>query len=129
MRDGGKSVYEIADFYHLSYSYAYKLVRKLAERMGVPYESLLVRPHSAHIVTREIALFDETIEASLDDAGHTALFSQLRDQEEAEDFRPRDLRVVARIIRIVANLDAPVEIIFEDEEVKRAYDVFAGSAK
>ena len=90
MRDGGKSVYEIADFYHLSYSYAYKLVRKLAEQMGIPYEFLLVCPHSTHIVTREIALFDETIEASLDDAGHDELFSQLRDQEEAEDFLPRD---------------------------------------
>ena len=73
---------------------------------------------------REIAPFDETVEITLDDAGHDELFGHLREQEEAEDFRPKDVRVVARLIRIVANLGTPVEIIFEDEEVKMAYEVF-----
>lgn len=78
--------------------------------------------------SREIAPFDETVEINLDDTGHDELFSHLREQEEAEDFRPKDVRTVARLIRIVANLGSPVEIIFEDEEVKKAYEVFAKSA-
>lgn len=78
--------------------------------------------------SREIAPFDEAVEINLDDTGHDELFNQLREQEEAEDFRPKDLRVVARVTKIVANLSVPVEIIFEDEEIKRAYEVFAKSA-
>ena len=78
--------------------------------------------------SREIAPFDEAVEINLDDTGHDELFNQLREREEAEDFRPKDLRVVARVTKIVANLSVPVEIIFEDEEIKRAYEVFAKSA-
>lgn len=74
--------------------------------------------------SREIAPFDEAVEIELDDSGYDELFNLLREQEEAEDFRPKDVRVVARLIRIVANLGTPVEIIFEDEEVKMAYEVF-----
>lgn len=77
--------------------------------------------------SREIAPFDEEVEITLDDAGHEELFNQLREQEEAEDFRPKDVRTVARLMRIVANLGSPVEIIFEDEDVKTAYGVFAKS--
>lgn len=50
MRSEGKSVYEIADAHHLSHRHAYKLIHDLADEMGVPYESLLNHPHSAHIV-------------------------------------------------------------------------------
>ena len=78
--------------------------------------------------SREIAPFDEAVEINLDDTGHDELFSQLREQEEAEDFRPKDLRLVARVIRIVANLDVKVEILFDDEEIKKAYEVFVKSA-
>ncbi len=74
--------------------------------------------------SREIAPFDETVEIELDDSGYDELFNLLREQEKAEDFRPKDVRVVARLIRIVANLGTPVEIIFEDEEIKMAYEIF-----
>ncbi len=49
MRKDGRSTPEIADFYDLSHSYAYDLVRELAEELGVPYSSLLNKPHSVHI--------------------------------------------------------------------------------
>lgn len=67
---------------------------------------------------------DEAAEANLDDTGHDELFAQLRERNEAEDFRPKDLRLVARVIQIVTNLDAVVEILFDDEEIKKAYEVF-----
>lgn len=50
MRDRGMSVYEISDYYHLSCRHAYNLIRELADEIGVPYESLLNRPHCTHIV-------------------------------------------------------------------------------
>lgn len=50
MRKSGKSVYEIAEIHHLSHRHAYKLIHDLADEMGVPYESLLNRPHSTHIM-------------------------------------------------------------------------------
>lgn len=46
LREGGKSVKEIADSYNLSRSHAYSLVRELAVEMGVDYEALLTQPHS-----------------------------------------------------------------------------------
>lgn len=46
LREGGKSVKEIADLYNLSRSHAYSLVRELAVEMGVDYETLLTQPHS-----------------------------------------------------------------------------------
>ena len=70
----------------------------------------------------EIAPFDESLEIKLDDRGHDDLFKELREQEAAEDFRLKDIKVVARLIRIVANLGSPVEIIFDDEEVRKAYE-------
>ena len=73
--------------------------------------------------SREIGPLDET-EIELDDSGHEDHFELLREQEEAEDFRPRDLRVVARVIAIVDKLDVPFEIVFEDDEVRRAYEIF-----
>lgn len=76
----------------------------------------------------EIAPFDEDVEITLDDTGHDELFVELREREEAEDFRLKDIRVVARLIKIVANLNSPVEILFEDEEIKTAYEVFTKSA-
>ena len=74
--------------------------------------------------SHEIAPLDETAEVNLDDTGHDELFAQLRERNEAEDFRPKDLRLVARVIRIATNLDAAVEILFDDEEIKKAYEVF-----
>lgn len=73
---------------------------------------------------REIAPLDEAAEVNLNDTGHDELFAQLRERNEAEDFRPKDLRLVARVIQIVTNLDAVVEILFDDEEIKKAYEVF-----
>ncbi len=71
---------------------------------------------------REIAPFDEGLEISLDDSGHDELFKTLREQEVAEEFRLKDIKVVARLIRIVANLGSPVELIFDDDELKMAYE-------
>lgn len=45
MREDGKTVQEIADFYGLSRSQAYRLIRQLAEELGVTYDSLLSQPH------------------------------------------------------------------------------------
>lgn len=73
---------------------------------------------------RRIAPFDETNKIDLDDSGHEERYERLSKYPEAEDYRPRDLRVVARILSIVNNLGRPVELIFEDEEVKQAYGVF-----
>ena len=73
---------------------------------------------------REIALLDDTAEITLDDKGHDELFKKLREQEIAEEFRPRDVRLVARILKIQANLNAPVEVLFDDEEIKLAYEAF-----
>ena len=74
---------------------------------------------------RRIAPFDEASKIDLDDSGHEERYERLSKRPEAEDYRPRDLRVVARILSIVDNLGGrPVELIFEDEEVKQAYGVF-----
>ena len=73
---------------------------------------------------RRIAPFDEASKIDLDDSGHEKRYERLSKRPEAEDYRPRDLRVVARILSIVDNLGRPVELIFEDEEVKQAYGVF-----
>ncbi len=73
---------------------------------------------------RRIAPFDEASKIDLDDSGHEERYERLSKCPEAEDYRPRDLRVVARILSIVDNLGRPVELIFEDEEVKQAYGVF-----
>ena len=45
MREDGKTVQEIADFYGLSRSHAYSLLRQLAEELGVTHDSLLPQPH------------------------------------------------------------------------------------
>ena len=50
LREKGLSVQEIAETYSLSKGHAYELIHVLAAEMGVPYESLLVRPHRAHII-------------------------------------------------------------------------------
>lgn len=73
---------------------------------------------------RRIAPFDEASKIDLDDSGHEERYERLSKRPEAEDYRPRDLRVVARILSIVDNLGRPAELIFEDEEVKQAYGVF-----
>lgn len=49
MREDGKTVQEIADFYGLSRSQAYRLIRQLAEELGVTYDSLLSQPHQPPI--------------------------------------------------------------------------------
>ena len=71
----------------------------------------------------EISLFEGS-EATLDESGHEEIFEILREREEAEDFRPRDLRVVARLIKIVNRLTVPFDIIFENEEVELGYELF-----
>ena len=74
---------------------------------------------------RKIALFDEGVsEIVLDDTGYEEVFGRLREQEEADEITPKDLRAVARLIKIVANLKVPVEIIFEDDFLSAAYEVF-----
>ena len=50
MRSEGMSVQKIADYYHLSQRHAYNLIHDLAEKMRIPYESLLNRPHCTHII-------------------------------------------------------------------------------
>ena len=72
----------------------------------------------------EIAVLDEEIAIQLSDEGHERIFAKLREREEAEDFRPKDLRIVAKVIQTVSNLSVPVEIIFDDDEVKRGYEIF-----
>ena len=49
MREDGKTVREIADFYGLSHSYPYDLLRELAEELGVKYKSLINQPHQPPI--------------------------------------------------------------------------------
>ena len=72
----------------------------------------------------EIALFEGILANKLDDRGHEDLYNSLREREEAEDFRPRDLRVIARLIKIVSRISVPFDIIFENEEVESGYKVF-----
>lgn len=72
----------------------------------------------------EIALFEGILADKLDDRGHEDLYNSLREREEAEDFRPRDLRVIARLIKIVSRISVPFDIIFENEEVESGYKVF-----
>jgi hypothetical protein len=50
MRSKGMSVRDIAKYHHIAETYAYKLIQQLAERLKIPYESLLNRPHCAHIM-------------------------------------------------------------------------------
>lgn len=71
----------------------------------------------------EITCLDDKVQ--LNDEGHEELFANLREREEAEDFRPKDLRVVAKVIRVVANLSAPFEISFDNLEVKEGYEIFS----
>ena len=49
MREDGKTIQEIADFYGLSHRHAYTLIRQLAEELNIPYDSMLYRPHRTHI--------------------------------------------------------------------------------
>ena len=73
----------------------------------------------------EIALFEGILtDNKLDDRGYEDLYNSLREREEAEDFRPRDLRVIARLIKIVSRISVPFDIIFENEEVESGYKVF-----
>lgn len=115
--DTVKKMNEICDLYR-SKRAALEAIRSNIEEMS----KIVICVYSDH----EIAPFDEEMaETWLDDTGHGELFDRLREREEAEDFRPRDLRVIARIMKIVENLDAPVEIIFEEEELREAYEVFS----
>ena len=47
-REKNKSVVQIADEYSISHRYAYGLIHELADEMGVPYESLIQKPHPTH---------------------------------------------------------------------------------
>ena len=49
MREDGKTVREIANFYGLSRSQAYRLIHKLAEELRVDYDSLINQPHQPPI--------------------------------------------------------------------------------
>ena len=76
----------------------------------------------------EITLLEES-EIVLDETGHEELFETLREREEAEDFRPRDLRVVARLMTIVSRLTVPFDITFDNDEVQLGYELFGKEVK
>ena len=142
-----EEIHELKKMYQAKWSEAQKIIRKdreIVDQMNAIYAKHKSKQAALEEIrgkikemskivlcvygNREIAPFDETSEVNLDDTGHDELFNQLREQEEAEDFRPKDLRVVARAIKIVTNLTVPVEIIFENEEIQEAYEVFTKSA-
>lgn len=105
---------EIADEYRLERAMLESIRFAIAER-----SKITIGVHA----DGEIAPFDEEI-VELDESGHEELYAVLREREEAEDFRPKDLRVVARVMKIVARLNVPVEIIFDNEEVELAFEIF-----
>lgn len=46
LHEAGWSVSEIAEHYGISTGHAYPVIRDIAKKRGVTYESLLVQPHS-----------------------------------------------------------------------------------
>ncbi|MBQ1373633.1 hypothetical protein IIY66_02405 [Candidatus Saccharibacteria bacterium] len=80
----------------------------------------------------EIALLEEMDTIHLDDTGHEALYEELRNTDEAEDFRPKDLRIVAKVMRVVGAITqretkykVTIDLLFDNPEVERAYKVFS----
>ncbi|MBQ3464779.1 hypothetical protein IJH15_00965 [Candidatus Saccharibacteria bacterium] len=61
------------------------------------------------------------------DEGHQALYDMLKEREEAEDFRPRDLRVIAKVIQIARILESSkilAEVLSDNEDIRNGYEIF-----
>ena len=67
-----------------------------------------------------IAPYDGQIDAPLDDTGYEALLPELIVAEACQDLRAKDLRTLARLIRIVKNAEMKVEVISEIEGLEQA---------
>ncbi len=73
-----------------------------------------------------IAVYDdgniETLEAkfpiTLDDTGHETLYQTLRDRDELQDLRMKDIRLLARVLQIVKNSTSKLKPIFDNETLE-----------
>ncbi|MBP3729559.1 MAG: hypothetical protein J6H18_04780 [Lachnospiraceae bacterium] len=56
-----------------------------------------------------------------DDSGSDALFKELSEKEEYEDFPVRKVRILAKLIKVVENSALELEVTCEDPEINRAF--------
>ncbi len=93
-----------------------------ARRSTSAHLSAIRRKIQASTVT-VIAVYDdgsiETLEAkfpiTLDDTGYEALYQTLRDQDDLQNLRMKDIRLLARVLQIVKNSTYKLKPIFDND--------------
>ena len=69
----------------------------------------------------DIEIFEGSDEMELNDDGYNQLYLEIRDKEECEELKMKEIRLVARIKKIIDNSEAEIEVLFEKSELEEAY--------
>ena len=64
---------------------------------------------------------DESVNIVLDDSGHDELYAELITKEECEDLRVKDIKTLARLIKIAEHSACDLEIVTDNAEIEKVF--------
>ena len=72
---------------------------------------------------------DSIPDISLDETGTNELYLELREKSYCEELRIKDIRLLARVVAITRNSNLEINLEFDRDEVKAAYDQYVAETQ
>lgn len=69
----------------------------------------------------------ENSDMVLDESGSDELYRELTEKDECEKLRMKEIRVLARVLKVCSHLPEDTEIVFDNAEIEKAFKILSAS--